>query len=177
MAIAANVAQAEGTRLDHILVTLGNLYRIFNSSNIDSSIRECVLRSLELRWSKADQEPFILCVFLNPYIRCQLFNPSSTDFCQTRLYDVVERVFERVFRKCADPGLLQAFTKYYGFEDQFSDLAWRLQHHKQNSEANVSLLSYYVAIGADTITKRVITSTWSHCGWLSSLPAIAQIPG
>jgi hypothetical protein len=118
-----------------------------------------VLRSLELRWSKADQEPFILCVFLNPYIRCRLFNPSNLDFCQTRLYNVVERVFERVFRKPADQGLFEAFTKYYGYEDQFSNEEWRLQYHKEMSEKAVSFSLLQNMLDINSLSKRGNMST------------------
>lgn len=159
LAIAANVAQAEGTCLDHILVTLGNLYRLFNCPDIDNSIRECVLRSLELRWGKADQEPFILCVFLNPFIRSRLFNPSNTDFCQARLYNIVERVFGRIFRKQVDPGLFAAFTKYYGFEGDSPDEVWRLEHHKKISEAAMSLPSLYNMFSTNILSQRGKMST------------------
>ncbi|KAG8741094.1 hypothetical protein FRC10_003306, partial [Ceratobasidium sp. 414] len=60
LAIALNVAQASDTRLDHILISLGNLFKFFDSPDIDPEVRERALGSLKSRWIKADQGPFIL---------------------------------------------------------------------------------------------------------------------
>lgn len=37
LAIAANVTQASHTRLDHVLITLGNLFRLYTEANIDEA--------------------------------------------------------------------------------------------------------------------------------------------
>ena len=69
LAIAANVAQASHTRLDHVLLMLGNLVRIFSQNlEFDEDLRLGVLASLEKRWKKADQDVFITAMFLNPFI-------------------------------------------------------------------------------------------------------------
>jgi hypothetical protein len=77
LAIAANITQAPHTHLDHVLLTLGNLYRIYSNLEFDVEVRTAILASLEKRWAKADQEVFILAVFLNPYIRHCCFSHSA----------------------------------------------------------------------------------------------------
>ena len=47
LAIANNVVQARYTRLDHVGLTLANLYLIYNSSAIEAPIRNRVPGSLE----------------------------------------------------------------------------------------------------------------------------------
>ncbi|KDN49419.1 hypothetical protein RSAG8_02121, partial [Rhizoctonia solani AG-8 WAC10335] len=47
LAIAANVAQAPTTRLDHILIELGRLYFTFSRFNMSPAVMACVLNSLE----------------------------------------------------------------------------------------------------------------------------------
>jgi hypothetical protein len=68
LTIANNVAQAHYTCLDHISLTLGNLYRIYNTQSLEAPIRNRVLSSLEKRWCAANQDVFILAMHLHPWI-------------------------------------------------------------------------------------------------------------
>lgn len=129
LAIAANITQASHTRLDHVLLTLGNLFRIYTNASIDGPTRERILASLEKRWAQADQDIFIVAVFLNPYIRKHIFNPAAVT--ESSLFSVVERVFERVFNRRADLDLLKAFTDYAKGTEEFSD---REMHLDQMAE-------------------------------------------
>ena len=73
LAIASNVTQAEHTRLDHVLITLGNLFRIYDGmAESDEEIQVGIQASLETRWAKADQDPFIL------YSSSLIFGPTSS---------------------------------------------------------------------------------------------------
>jgi hypothetical protein len=36
-----------------------------------------IINSIEKRWKKADQDLFIACVFLNPFLKAWLFNPKK----------------------------------------------------------------------------------------------------
>lgn len=144
LSVALNVAQAANTRLDHILITFGNLYRIFNRRDIDPAICECILRSLELRWGKADQDIFILAVFLNPYIRCRLFNPQHTTFCAAGLFTIVEWVFGRLFKHEAGSGLFEAFLSYFHWADEFTAENWHLNRFKAMYEKEVCTLMIHL---------------------------------
>ncbi|KAJ6482399.1 ribonuclease H-like domain-containing protein [Mycena vulgaris] len=73
LAIASNLLQAPTCRLDTVLLCLCNLHRIF-SRNDDTIFKSTVIKSLERRWAKTDQELMILAVFLNPYIRWHASN-------------------------------------------------------------------------------------------------------
>jgi hypothetical protein len=66
LAIAANITQAAHTWLDHVLLTLGNLLHIYSNPMLDSQIHGAILGSLKKHWAKANQDMFILAVFLNP---------------------------------------------------------------------------------------------------------------
>jgi hypothetical protein len=64
LAIAANKTQAPHTRLDYVLLTLGNLYCIYSKNlEFDVEVHTAILASLEKQWAKADQEVFIPTVF------------------------------------------------------------------------------------------------------------------
>ncbi|KAF8964938.1 hypothetical protein BDZ97DRAFT_2074991 [Flammula alnicola] len=113
LAIAANVSQAAHTRLDHILLTLGNLFRQYSDSEstaFDEDLRLGVLKSLEKRWKKVDQDIFIVAVFLNPYIRAKLFKQQF--LTEAQLYNIVEQLYERLMRCTADLGFMDAFDDY-----------------------------------------------------------------
>jgi len=60
LAIAKNVTQANYTRLDHVLLTLRNLYETYSMMTLEQPIRDAVIDSLEKRWAAADQDVFIL---------------------------------------------------------------------------------------------------------------------
>jgi hypothetical protein len=68
LAIANNVTQARYTRLDHIGLTLGNLYQIYSNLSIEAPIHDRVLGSLEKRWQAADQDVFILAIHLHSWV-------------------------------------------------------------------------------------------------------------
>ncbi|KAI0363229.1 hypothetical protein BV20DRAFT_958722, partial [Pilatotrama ljubarskyi] len=78
LAVAANVTQSNSCRLDDVLITFGSLLQFFDSLNEpeETEIKEAVVRSLETRWSKADQDVFIAAVILNPFIRTRAFCTS-----------------------------------------------------------------------------------------------------
>lgn len=90
---------------------LGNLVRIFSqNTEFDEDLRIGIVKSLEKRWKKADQDVFISAVFLNPFIRGTLFNKASLN--DIELYAVLERVYERVMRRKTDLVFLAAFEDY-----------------------------------------------------------------
>ena len=68
LARAQNVMQATDTRMDHVLLILGQLYFNYKHPNIEGVVHEKIHLSLEMRWQKCDQEVFIMAVVLNPYI-------------------------------------------------------------------------------------------------------------
>ncbi|KEP46458.1 hypothetical protein V565_197830 [Rhizoctonia solani 123E] len=140
LAIAANVSQASATRLDHILIELGRLYHAFSQLGFNPKIREIVLESLERRWGKANQDPFILAVFLNPFIRGRLFSRENTLLNRSGVYRVVKRVFRRIFRKENDLKLYKAFLDYYEFRNEFSPDRWDYREQQAvHEEAAIKL--------------------------------------
>ncbi|CAE6454793.1 unnamed protein product [Rhizoctonia solani] len=141
LAIAANVSQAATTRLDHILVELGRLYHTFSHLGFNPKIRECVLESLERRWGKADQDPFILAVFLNPFIRARLFSRQNTSLNRSALYGVVKRVFRRVFCRENDLELYEAFLDYYDSRNEFHPDRWDYEEQRAMHERAGKLLN------------------------------------
>jgi len=118
LAIAANITQASHARLDHVLITLANLFRIYTNSKIDTQSRDGILKTLEKRWAKADQDIFILAIFFNPYIRHEIFSPSA--LAERDLFEVVKHVFERVYNQKSDIHLMTAYTDYRRKRSEFA---------------------------------------------------------
>ncbi|KAF5387115.1 hypothetical protein D9615_001638 [Tricholomella constricta] len=138
LAIAANITQASHTRLDHVLLTLGNLYRIYSTSTIDADIAYQIQNSLEKQWEKADQDIFILSVFFNPYIRSRIFQPAVLS--ESKLYNIVESVFKRFYGRNGDVALLQAFHDYVRERGDFSWQEMNLERMKELFEQEESPL-------------------------------------
>jgi hypothetical protein len=136
LAIAANIAQASHTRLDHVLLMLGNLTRIFTQNlEFDEDLRLGIIKSLEKRWKKADQDVFIAAVFLNPFIRASLFNKAALN--DVDLHAVLEHVYEHVMRRKADLTFLAAFEDYRLRRAEFSDERMGLKLMKEKFAAEV----------------------------------------
>jgi hypothetical protein len=136
LAIAANIAQASHTRLDHVLLMLGNLTRIFTKNlEFDEDLQLGIIKSLEKRWKKADKDVFIAAVFLNPFIRASLFNKAALN--DVDLHAVLEHVYERVMRCKADLTFLAAFEDYRLRRAEFSDERMGLKLMKEKFVAEV----------------------------------------
>jgi hypothetical protein len=125
LTIASHVTQGTTTRLDHVLLTLANLYRIYSKlPEIDSEVSRGLCASIEKRWAACDQDVFILAVFFNPYIRADLFNRSNTILNPAGLVTLVLRVWARLFQQSSEsvpPGLRRATVDYYSRNAEFAD--------------------------------------------------------
>ncbi|KAJ7041926.1 ribonuclease H-like domain-containing protein [Mycena alexandri] len=112
LAIASNVLQAPSCRLDMVLLTLGNLYRIF------------------------DQELMVLAVFFNPFVRTRPFNPAALP--PIMFFHLARRAFKRLLRQDAtgDAGFLEAFNSYYDNTGLFSDSTMWIEGSRALYEQN-----------------------------------------
>jgi hypothetical protein len=140
LAVATHIAQGASTRLDQILLTLANLYRIYSDmGDLEEDVRVGIRNSLEKRWAKADQDVFILAVFFNPYIRAHLFNTSIIQLTRAGVYGIVRRVWCRLFR-AEEPHyeLHSACTDYYNSEAEFANTAMHLDVLEKQAAAQVS---------------------------------------
>lgn len=157
LAIAANVSQAAHTQLDHVLLTLGNLVYSTQMEAFDEDIRLGILKSLEKRWKKADQDIFVVAVFLNPFIRATLFKKEF--LTEAQLYTIVERVYVHVMRCSADEDLdfLQAFEDYKWSRGEFSDDSMSLLLMKKKF-AN-AVRAFPVCLAMTILTENVLEYT------------------
>lgn len=138
LAVANNITQASHVRLNHITITLGNLYHIYSGPEFDVQVQDCILGSLEQRWAVADQDVFILAVLFNPYIRARCF--STSHLAHGVLYDMAEHVFQRLFGP-EEPGLnfMLAFDEYIDGVGAYSPTAMKLEMIKAKFDAEVHL--------------------------------------
>ncbi|KAJ2984582.1 hypothetical protein NUW54_g10457 [Trametes sanguinea] len=133
LAIATNILQAANTRLDHVLLTLANLFRMYDSDDVEADVRERMLARIELRWRKGagkDQDLFILAVFLNPYIRGYCFNHEALSTAE--LIKIAVNAFTRLFGCAPNTDFTEALIDYSTGKAEFSDehmsLAGHLEH-------------------------------------------------
>ena len=91
LAIAARITQSNTCRLDEVLLTFGDIYQNFSrfSDPEDVHVCEAVLKSLETRWGKADQDVFIAAIILNPYLQSNPFSQSTLLYAPAFLADLL----------------------------------------------------------------------------------------
>lgn len=159
LAIAANIFQDPSCRLDHVLLTLGNIYDFFDcldeSQDGNKEVKSAMTLSIERRWGKTDQELFILAVFLNPYIRAKFFNADHLSFIA--LFHIARRSFLRLTGNnlANDPVFLRAFTDYYHQRGDFSRESMWLDgyaemYQKENGEESVDVLQVWQGMRGET---------------------------
>ena len=134
LAIANNVTQAAHTRIDHVALTLGNLYRIYNNTDLDEPVRGRILWSLSKRWRAADQDIFILSMLLHPYIRGSCLSKSIS---RMTLFNIADRVFRRLFECEPDHSFMGEFTDFCDGVGKFSDESMGLAMWKSKFESQV----------------------------------------
>ena len=136
LAVAALVLQADGTRLDHVLLSLGKLYTGYRSIHDDSANEEerycCTLlmTSLESRWEAADQDLYVTAVILNPFVGQQrlCFSHTVPEWQHNGLYIMLNRVYKRIFKEEAPGSLLEEWTDYRRRQGLFTGDKLQLQH-------------------------------------------------
>ncbi|TFK78324.1 hypothetical protein K466DRAFT_507447, partial [Polyporus arcularius HHB13444] len=120
IAIATNILQTPHTRLDHVLGTLANLYRIYDSDSVEED------------GSGTEQAEFILATFFNPYIRGYCFNRESLSGAD--LFDMAIQAFKRFFGCDPDPDFTDALLAYSQGKEEFSDARMMLESHQKLAE-------------------------------------------
>ncbi|KAF6746082.1 hypothetical protein DFP72DRAFT_823413, partial [Ephemerocybe angulata] len=96
LAIAANVTQQSFCRLDEVLITFGFLVHKYTGMADDVIAQAAILKSVEARWAKADQEVFVAAVLINPLYRTTPFLPlESLNFAN--INGLLSRLWIRFF--------------------------------------------------------------------------------
>jgi hypothetical protein len=149
LAIANNVTQATHTRIDHVTITLGNLYKTYNKPQLEEPIRMKILGSLEKRWAAADQDVFILSVVFNPWIRTCAFNCEA--LTRMQLIFMADRVFKRLFEMEPDFRFMSQFTNYCDKAGAYSNEAMVLPMWKRKAEDQVRVANYSRLIYANFV--------------------------
>ncbi|EPQ49944.1 hypothetical protein GLOTRDRAFT_23281, partial [Gloeophyllum trabeum ATCC 11539] len=131
-AIAANVTQANNARLDVVLMTLANLYRVFSDPT--------------------EREVFLLALVLNPYVRTRCFNRRNPLVTPGSLWQMVQRQFHRMFGEDPDAEFEITFTEYIKNIGEFSDAAMDLDGKKKRAakmKSDVNLVALWRQFDTD----------------------------
>ena len=113
--------QSDHARLDTLLITLANLFRIFsNDHTLNLDVRRAVLRSLEGRWAKQDQDVIILACILNPFIRGDIFSPRSPFHCPNKIIEIASTAYRRFCRQEPNMEFQKAVQEYMNRHGRWS---------------------------------------------------------
>ena len=144
--------------MDHVLLTFGNLYNIYDTvllGKIDNNVQEAILKSLKKQWKAADQTVFILAVIFNPFIRADPF--SAIQLPRIRIWTLVKDAIACFWNKEASTETMVALQDYLGRKAEFSDERMELAAFKYHYATQVSFLW-----GASTSYLTIIIG--SKCG-------------
>ncbi|CDO78287.1 hypothetical protein BN946_scf184674.g9 [Trametes cinnabarina] len=134
LAVATNILQARHTRMDHVLLMLGNLYRLYDTDNVELDVRERMLARLELRWKKgagSDQPLFILAVFFNLYIRGYCFDREALP--PSDIYNMAIQAFTRFFDVPPGPDFTDTLVDYSQNSAEFTNELMGLAAKEQSA--------------------------------------------
>src|SRR3954467_5110598 len=101
---------------------LANLHRIYTQMMVndrdgngeeedDSHPVKTIIDSVEKRWAKVDQDLFISCFFLNPFISRSLLNASKVPLAY--ILGILRRLYLRVFDVTELPSKFMALAMQY----------------------------------------------------------------
>jgi hypothetical protein len=128
LAIASNVAQGANTRGDQVLLLFGKLFQTYklmleegSDTDTDQEVIAAVC-SLESRWSKTDQDFFIACLFLNPWVRLNLFDQQQLP--TGAIVGILSRLYCKVFRTEVLPALIGDVIAYRDLSREFAPHHW-----------------------------------------------------
>ncbi|KAI8971257.1 ribonuclease H-like domain-containing protein, partial [Trametes punicea] len=142
-AVAINIAQADNTCLDTVLLALGKLVHTFsNRATINENDGKSILGLIERRWEKIghDCEAFILALLLNPYIRRDCFNKNNPALTEASLWSMFKRLFHQVMQQNADFEVRQAFSDYLSRVGWWSDESMSLKDWKTRAHTRVNVV-------------------------------------
>ena len=155
-----NVTQAAHTQLNHVLLTLGNLFHIYSDPTLDLQIQAGIQGSLEKWWAMADQDVFILAVFLNPYIWWWPF--SCVALTCANVYEIAVWLPTCIFDQQPDLNFLKAFEDYMNDTGDFSSQIMGLDMMKKLYDErvceaywrdwNILLMIYWIITRMKTLT-------------------------
>jgi hypothetical protein len=107
------------------------------TGDADHDIKNGIQASLKKRWEKANQDPFVLAIFFNPYIRADLFNRKIIQFMPAGMYGIVKHVYKHIFCTEPDFDLHATCLNYYKCREEFSDDAMHLYELEGAANAKV----------------------------------------
>lgn len=128
LAIAANVVQATHCRLDTVLLTFGSLYLTYSTHYIDPNDEgpcQAILKSIEKRWAKADQDLFIAAVYLNPFYTNPNHHPIFAPLDELKCADIQQLLIQlwHCFYNHKPPStFLIQMNQYFGQTGFFASL-------------------------------------------------------
>jgi hypothetical protein len=129
------------------LLLLGKLYRTYVNLRIvdrshplaededESHPITSIINSIEKRWERADQDLFILALFLNPLINANLFNSSVLP--PGVFMGIAKRLYIRVFKVNEPAGLVGQIYDYHRRTGIFASAAWPINDLKDSLKDKV----------------------------------------
>ncbi len=140
LAIAANISQSSSHRPDQVVIAFAFLFKYFKGLTPPEDLPICtaVTKSLEKRWSKADQDVFIAAVILNLYLKLRPFHDLLAYFSNSAVGDLISRLWQHFYPTVPEPPLLyDSIKQYLASTGEYQLLQDTASHIRKSAEAQV----------------------------------------
>lgn len=132
--------------LDQVLLIFGLLHLRYTNLKCrepeDKNACDAILNSLELRWSKADQDVFIAAVILNPLHKIQPFAKTIT-FSSAGVFTLLSQLWMRFYGGQPPAGLLAEMKDCFDNKGQYEFLNSWIPGLRQQAQEEVKSSSLY----------------------------------
>ena len=146
LAIAANVTQSAFCRLDEVLLTFGSLcmtYTQMMSNGGDVTSCEAIIGSIEKRWKKSDQAPFIAAIILNPLLKATPFQQHVT-LTVANIHQLLRSLFIRFFPSEEQPQMFNDIIEYLEVKGNFLPMEGIVNDAKKSRISDVGIYDHYM---------------------------------
>lgn len=107
-------------------------------------VRDALLKSIEQRWEKADQDVFIAAVFLNPFLKTAPFRRNPRLISMGSIHNLFKRLWLRFYSTPAPEELYDDMQEYFECREAYDDLNATCMTMKATAASKVSIFLIYL---------------------------------
>lgn len=151
LAVAANITQASFCRMDQVLLTFGFLVMKYQDPKMDQDTvaRDAIIKSIESRWAKSDQELFVASVIVNPFYTTMPFNPESGQWLSmAELRALFSRLHRRFYSKEPSTLFFEHLIDFFkcSTTGYFRRLPDQIKHDLTEATKKVHILNQFMTL-------------------------------
>src|SRR6266852_3016717 len=114
-----------------------------NQQPEDKRACDAILKSLERRWAKADQDVFVAAVILNPLHKIAPFTKSFNIFSNASIHTILSRLWTCFYKEESPYSLFTEISEYFNCKGQYELLTTFIPHLRRWAQQEVCFVLIY----------------------------------